>query len=96
MLRISIRDDPDSLTFQLEGTLVGLWVREAEACWQHTVAGPHRHDLRLDLRGVTAIDAAGKAFLAAAHAQGAKIVASGCLIRALVAQLCRTPGHDCG
>src|SRR5262245_5049015 len=96
MLRITIRDDAGSLTFQLEGTLVGPWVSEAEACWQQTTAGQRKPDIRLDLTGVTLIDAAGKAFLAAAHTQGAKMVASGCLTRAIVAELTRTPVPDCG
>ena len=47
--------------------------------------------LRLDLTGVTMIDAAGKGLLAAAHAQGAELVASGCLMRAIVAELTALP-----
>ena len=34
MLRITIHDDPGSLTFQLEGKLAGPWVAELEDCWQ--------------------------------------------------------------
>jgi hypothetical protein len=30
MLRITIHDHPESSTFQVEGRLVGPWVREAE------------------------------------------------------------------
>ena len=37
MLRITVHNHPGSVTFQLEGNLVGPWVREAEACWQRTV-----------------------------------------------------------
>lgn len=87
MLRITIHDAPGSLTFQLEGRLAGPWVPEAEACWQRTTASQRQPVLRFDLTGVTMIDAAGKAFLAAAHAQGAELVASGCLMRAIVAEL---------
>src|SRR5262245_47105210 len=94
MLRITIRDDPESLTFQLEGRLAGPWVREAEACWQHARAS-QRKPVLFDLTGVTMIDAAGKAFLAAAHAQGVELVASGCLMRAIVAELTNTPISDC-
>jgi hypothetical protein len=94
MLRITVHDDPESLTLQLEGGLAGPWVREAEACWQKTRAGECRSVLRFDLTGVTYIDAAGKAFLSAAHAQGAKLVASGCLMRAIVAELARPPVSD--
>jgi hypothetical protein len=45
---------------------------------------------------VTLIDAGGKAFLAAAHADGAELIACGCLMRAIVAELTHTPIPDCG
>src|SRR5262245_48316320 len=96
MLRITIRDDSDSSTFQLEGQLVGPWAQEAQAFWRQTLASRPNSTLRLDLTGVTLIDAAGKEFLAAAHAQGAILVASGCLMRAIVAELTQTPSPDCG
>jgi anti-anti-sigma regulatory factor len=91
MLRITTHDDPESLTFQLEGRLAGPWVPEVEDCWQRTLAGRRKFAVRVDLTGVTLIDAAGKAFLATAHAQGAELVASGCLMRAIVAELTKRP-----
>jgi hypothetical protein len=96
MLRITVHDNVESLTFQIEGRLVGPWVQEAEACWQRTLGGLRKPVLRFDLTGVTLIDAAGKAFLAAAHAQGVDLVASGCLMRAIVADLLHGPAPDCG
>ena len=96
MLRITIHDLPESLTFQFEGRLVGPWVREAEECWRRTLIGEHKAVHRFDLTGVTLIDAAGKAFLAAAHANGVELVACGCLMRAIVAELTNTPIPDCG
>lgn len=94
MLRITIHDEPESLTLQLEGKLIGPWAQEAEACWRRTAAGEQKSVLRFELSGVTLIDAAGKAFLAAAHAQGAELVASGCLMRAIVAEIAKTPIPD--
>lgn len=96
MLRITIHHHPGPLTFQIEGKLVGPWVLEAEECWRRTLASQRASILRLDLTGVTMIDAAGKAFLTAAHTQGAKLVASGCLMRAVVAELTNTPIPDRG
>jgi anti-anti-sigma regulatory factor len=87
MLRITLHDDAGSLTFQLEGKLAGPWVQELERCWHGTLAGERRQVLRVDLTGVTSIDAAGKEFLAAIHAQGAEFVACGCLMRAVVAEI---------
>jgi len=96
MLRITIHDLPESVTFQFEGRLAGPWVDEAEQCWRRALTGPHKSVQRFDLTGVTLIDAAGKAFLAAAHADGAELVACGCLMRAIVAELTSTPVPDCG
>jgi hypothetical protein len=79
------------LTFQLEGKLAGPWVHELEDCWRGTQSGQCRPAPRVDLTGVTFIDAAGKAFLAAAHAQGARFVACDCLTKAIVAEITRAP-----
>jgi len=96
MLRITIHDKPESLTFQLEGRLAGAWVREVEECRQHTVAGRRGMAVRFDLAGVTFIDAAGKAYLADMHRQGAQFVAADCLTKAIVAEISKAPIPDCG
>jgi anti-anti-sigma regulatory factor len=87
---------PETLTFQLEGKLAGPWVRELEECWQNALASQRRPVLRFDLTGVTSIDAAGKEFLAAMHAQGAELVAADCLTKAIVAEITNAPIPDCG
>jgi ABC-type transporter Mla MlaB component len=96
MLRITVHDDPRALTFQLEGRLAGPWLRELEGCWQGTLARQRKPIVRVDLTGVTFIDAAGKAFLAAAHAQGAEFVAADCLTKAVVAEITQAPLPDGG
>jgi ABC-type transporter Mla MlaB component len=95
MLRITVHDKPESLTFQLEGRLAGPWVLELEECWRRTLAG-RRPAVRFDLAGVTFIDAAGKAFLAAMHRQGAEFITADCLTRAVVAEITKAPIPDCG
>jgi hypothetical protein len=87
MLRITTHDNPECLTFQLEGKLAGPWVQELENCWQNTVPGHRRPVVRVDLRGVTSVDAAGKEYLAALHEQGAEFVCAGCAMKAFVAEL---------
>src|SRR5688572_18971191 len=94
MLRITVHDHAGALTFQVEGKLAGPWVREAEDCWRRTLTNQHKRQ-RFDLTGVTLIDGAGKAFLAAAYAQGVEFVASGCLMRAVVAEITHAPLPDC-
>jgi ABC-type transporter Mla MlaB component len=91
MLRITVHDKPGALTFQLEGSLAGPWVRVLEECWQTTVTGRCVQFLRLDLTGVTYIDAAGEACLAAMHRQGAEFVAADCLTKAVVDEI-TSPG----
>ena len=91
MLRITVIRKPEFLTFQLEGKLAGPWVQELELCWQTTLASQRKPVLRFDLTGVTFVDAAGKQFLAAMHLEGAEFVVSGCLMRAMVAEITRAP-----
>jgi anti-anti-sigma regulatory factor len=43
--------------------------------------------LRIDLHGVTFIDAAGKALLRVLHEQGAEHSATACMTRAIVAEI---------
>jgi hypothetical protein len=93
MLRITTHNDRDSVTFQLEGRLAGVWVRELEECWQHTFAGTPI--IRFDLTGVTYVDAAGKEFLAARHGQGAELIAAGCLMRYVVSEITGALDPDC-
>src|SRR5271166_6020167 len=91
MLRITVHDNPESLTFQLEGRLVGAWVGEVEECRQRALAGRRRPAVRIDLAGVTFIDDAGKAYLAAMHRLGADFVAPDCLTKAIVAEISKAP-----
>jgi hypothetical protein len=87
MLRITVHNDPESLTFQLEGRLAGAWVRELQECWQTALARQRQPILRVDLKEVTSIDDAGRACLAAMHRGGAEFIAADCLTKAVVAEI---------
>ena len=87
MLRITVHDNPQALTFQLEGRLAGPWLRELEECWKSTLAQQRKSILRVDLTGVTFIDDAGKTCLAAMYRQGAEFVAADCLTKDIVAEI---------
>jgi anti-anti-sigma regulatory factor len=87
MLRITVHDEAGCRTFQLEGRLAGTWVEELRNCVTTTQTTGATAVVRFDLREVTYVDGAGKAFLAEAHARGAELVASGCLMLAIVAEL---------
>ena len=86
MLRITTHSTGDSLTFQLEGRLVGPWVTELRDCWRRTPSvGPRA--VHIDLRGVTYVDAAGEQLLADLYRQGADLLAIDCQMKAVVAEI---------
>jgi ABC-type transporter Mla MlaB component len=87
MLRITAHDNPRVLTLRLEGRLEGPWATELEKCWKVTLASLCKPKLRVDLTGVTFIDSAGKARLAAMHRKGAEFIASDCLTKAIVEEI---------
>ena len=89
MLRITAHDNPRVLTLRLEGRLEGAWVAELEKCWKGTLGSPSKPKVRVDLTGVTFIDSAGKARLAAMHRKGAEFIASDCLTKAVVEEITR-------
>ena len=96
MLRITVDDKPRILRFQREGRLGEPWLRELEECWQSSLAGQEKPILCVDLTGVTFIDAAGKAYLAAVHRQGAEFVAADCLTKAVVDEITQAALPACG
>jgi ABC-type transporter Mla MlaB component len=85
VLRITTQDDTEGLTFRLEGRVAGPWVTELCNCWKGTLSRPPT--VRVDLRSVTFVDAAGKALLAEMVRHGAKLLANDCLMKAIVAEI---------
>jgi anti-anti-sigma regulatory factor len=87
MLRITTHSTAASLTFQLEGRLVGPWVAELRNCWRKAASDDGSRALHIDLRAVTYVDAAGKELLADLYRQGAELLALDCLMKAVVAEV---------
>lgn len=87
MLRITAHEKPRVLSFRLEGRLEGPWVEELEKCWRGMVDRAGTPVLRVDLKGVTFVDAAGKAQLAAMRRQGAEFSADDCLTKSIVFEI---------
>ncbi|HYL99419.1 MAG TPA: hypothetical protein VEZ90_10730 [Blastocatellia bacterium] len=91
MLRIEIRRNEDLTTgFVLAGKLVGPWVQEFEKCWR--TADKLARGITVDLTAVSFIDTRGKELLARMLRDGAKLVAAGCHIKALVREIEATVG----
>jgi anti-anti-sigma regulatory factor len=95
MFRITVHERPESLTLQLEGRLVGPRVQVLKECWPSILARQRKPIVRVDLTGVTSIDAAGRACLVALHRQGAEFIAADCLTKAVVAEIIQRPVSDC-
>jgi ABC-type transporter Mla MlaB component len=84
MLRISIQDEPNQITFRLEGSLSGIWVTELEDSWRaatHTLAG---RTISVCLAEVEHVDDAGKYLLALLRYYGARLSADGIEMSELV------------
>ncbi|MCM3872394.1 MAG: hypothetical protein ND895_17055 [Pyrinomonadaceae bacterium] len=87
MLRIYFHDEVPVTSFVLEGKLVGPWVTELEKCWQGALATNPSRTMLVDLADVTFIDAEGRALLARMRQKGARLLSTGVLINAIVAEI---------
>jgi anti-anti-sigma regulatory factor len=92
MLKITTRTDPTGTILELEGKLAGCWVGELEACWQRVLVADQR--MRVVLKAVNFIDAAGKDLLARMHAAGAELAGQGCMTKAIIAKIRREDDHE--
>lgn len=89
MLRITVHCNSQSITFQLEGRLSRPWLQELDECWRRTLSsiGKDKPAVRVDLTGVTFVDAAGSACLAAMYREGAEFIAPDCLTKGIIAEI---------
>jgi hypothetical protein len=85
MLRITIHEDGGQCRLELAGRLGGPWVAETENVWR---SGPcSGKEIEIDMRQVTAVDDAGRGLLSAMHQAGARLVAEGVAMTALVEEI---------
>ena len=87
MLRIYIHDEVPVTSFVLEGKLVGPWVEEFEKHWESAVATNTSRMMLVDLADVSFIDAEGRALLAKMRQKGVRLLSTGVLIDAIVAEI---------
>jgi hypothetical protein len=83
MLRVTPRKEGSIEIWDVEGKIAGDWVKELERCWREHSPEPGI-GVRIHLKSVTFIDAAGKKLLAEMHRQGMEIKGCGCMARAVV------------
>ncbi|HEV2827416.1 MAG TPA: hypothetical protein VGW76_07395 [Pyrinomonadaceae bacterium] len=87
MLRIYIHDQVPVTSFVLEGKLVGPWVKELEQHWESALAVSPSRTMLVDLADVSFIDAEGRALLARMRQTGVRLLSTGILINAIVAEI---------
>jgi len=89
MLRITVQEDGTVWRLKLSGRLAGPWVAETENTWRSApVSG---RPVEIDMRDVTGIDEAGRYLRKAMNQAGARFIAKGVAIGALVDEITRTP-----
>jgi len=87
MLRITTNHCPQALTLRLEGRLEGPWIAVLAQCWSGALPNLNGRQLRIDLNGLTFVDAQGKAGLAEMYAQGAELLGEDPETKAMVAEI---------
>jgi hypothetical protein len=63
VLKITVQDEPKTVTLRLEGRIAGSWVAEFDRTWHSLAPSLESKKLRVDLREVSYIDARGQQIL---------------------------------
>jgi STAS domain len=87
MLRIETHQGAELTSFTVEGKLIGAWVSELEKCWQTATSNGPCKPIMVNLAAVAFIDSQGRELLTRMHRQGARLVPSGCLMKAIVEEI---------
>ena len=95
MLKITIHESSDALTFQVEGKLVGAWAKELEQSWNTASTNCNRKPLIVDLTETLYIDEEGKRVLAKLFRHGARFKTSGAMTSCVVDELTGKSRRPC-
>jgi outer membrane protein TolC len=87
MLKITLHDGPEALTFQVEGKLVGAWAKELEHSWKTASSIRNRKVLIVDLTETSYIDDEGKRVLGKLFRDGAFFRTAGAMTSAIVEEI---------
>ncbi|HWF45834.1 MAG TPA: hypothetical protein VG168_02420 [Bryobacteraceae bacterium] len=91
MLRITVQEDDTLWRLHLSGKLTGAWVVETERVWRSMpVSG---RGVEIDMRELIWIDEAGRRLLQAMNQAGARFIAEGVAMEALVEEITGKPAH---
>src|ERR1700722_3393599 len=84
MLRITMQDCPEALTFLVEGRLVGAWAKELEKSWRQAAPARGQRALIIDLTEALFIDGEGRRILAKLFREGSFFRTDGALTESIV------------
>ena len=87
MLKITIHDGPEALTFQVEGKLIGAWAKELEQAWRTSLSIRDRKALIIDLTETLYIDEEGKRVLKKLFRDGAFFRTAGAMTSCVVDEI---------
>jgi anti-anti-sigma regulatory factor len=87
MLRITTHASPESLTFLVEGKLVGEWARELEQSWKQSASIRGHRALIVDLTDTLFIDEAGRQVLEKLFREGAFFRTAGPMTESIVSEI---------
>lgn len=93
MLRISVEQEQNALSFVLEGRLVGPWVDELRTVWQQRTDAVQGFQVTVDLCGLTAMDADGQRLLDELMQRGATLRCADVMNQYLVEQMSSSSGR---
>jgi hypothetical protein len=85
MLRVTVNDHGTLCRLELAGKLGGPWVAETEHAWRCSCCADKQ--IEIDMRQVTGVDDAGRELLSAMHQAGARLIAEGVAMTALVEEI---------
>ena len=87
MLKITIQDGPEAITFRVEGKLIGAWAKELDQCWKAASSIRDRKALIVDLTETLYIDEEGKRVLKKLFRDGAFFRTAGAMTSSVVDEI---------
>jgi hypothetical protein len=91
MLRITVQEDGALWRLHLAGRLEGEWVAETANTWRSAPVSGRK--VEIDMRDLTWIDDAGRRLLITMNQAGARLIAKGVAMEALVEEITRRPAR---
>ena len=86
MLRITVDENGARCQLKLAGRLGGPWVHETEKAWRAALCSSTAQ-IEIDMREVTAVDDEGRQLLTSMHRAGARLLAQGVEMTALLEEI---------